>query len=293
MTLAIDIGSNTIKCLLGRPSGALVDALYERTLDSRICSPDGGLVKNASLLISEAIKLFVSEARNFCPSFKIVAVATSALRDSPDGLKVVEDVRASTSVDIRILSGHEEARLSYFGAMRGVEGVGKSAFFDLGGGSLELVFGDGLNVLESFSMPVGSVRMTSKYFPGGLVTGGASLAMSEEVSKVLGDAIACRSNFNRLVGVGGGVVAARFLKRRMAFPGPESEISLPEMEAMFGEVASRTPLERCQELGIPKGRADIVPAAFLTIIGLMKFLNSAILLHTFYNIRYAVILGGI
>lgn len=293
MTLAIDIGSNTMKCLLGRPSGALVDALYERTLDSRICAPDGGLVKNASLLISEAIKMFISEARNFCPSFKIVAVATSALRDSPEGGNVVKDVRASTSVNIRILSGYEEARLSYFGAMRGVGGSRESAFFDLGGGSLELVFGDGLNVLESFSMPVGSVRMTSKYFSGGFVTPGASLEMSDEISKVLGATVPCRHAYNRLIGVGGGVVAARFLKRRMAFPGPESEISLPEMEAMFGEVASRTPLERCQELGIPKGRADIVPAAFLTIIGLMKFLNSAILLHTFYNIRYAVILGGI
>lgn len=292
MTLAIDIGSNTIKCLLGRPLGSLVDVVYEKTIDGRICSPNGGLVENASRIISDAIDLFVSEARVFCSSFKIVAVATSALRDSCIGARIAADVRTATSVNIRILTGDEEARLSYFGAVHDVGESGEIVFFDLGGGSMELVLGNGVDIRKSFSMPIGSIRMTSKHFPDGIVSPDRSLAMSEEVSKVLRNTISPPPDCNKLVGVGGGVAAARFLKRRLGFAGRENEISLSEMETMFTTLAFLVPLDRHRKFGIPMARADIVPAAFLTILGLMKFLNSATLLHTFYNIRYAIVLGG-
>lgn len=85
--LAIDIGSNTIKCLLGRVENCAVARLYERTLDRRIMG-SGALVPNAADVVSDSVSLFVREAAAFAPAFKTVAVATSALRDSPAGAKL-------------------------------------------------------------------------------------------------------------------------------------------------------------------------------------------------------------
>ena len=80
--LAVDIGSNTIKCLLGRanPDGS-VERIYEETKNSRVSSMESaGLVPNAAELAAACISQFQSAARNFSKNFKTYAVATSAFR---------------------------------------------------------------------------------------------------------------------------------------------------------------------------------------------------------------------
>ncbi len=292
MKLAIDIGSNTIKCLLGEAVDGKVNVLYERTLDSRICASNGGLVSDASTRISEAIKIFIADSKKVSKSFDVIAVATSALRDSTEREKILAEVFNSTSVKIKILDGKEEARFSYLGATSGVDVVGTSAFFDLGGGSLEVAFGENGIVKKSCSMPIGAVRMTGEFFAKNIDE--TSIAnLSEKVSRALSGAISTFPRFDNLIGVGGAVVAARLLKKRLGLLGAEYEISLEDMQTMFAEVSKLSSFERVEKFGISASRADIVPAAFLTIICLMCFLKSPKLIHTFCNIRYGIILGGI
>jgi exopolyphosphatase/guanosine-5'-triphosphate,3'-diphosphate pyrophosphatase len=89
----------------------------------------------------------------------VCAVATSAVREARNGRKFVADVRDRFGLHVRVISGDEEARLSYAGARAYLgEGIGRATLFDLGGGSLEAILGDGRRILRTASAPLGVLR---------------------------------------------------------------------------------------------------------------------------------------
>lgn len=297
MKLAIDIGSNTIKCLLASPDGrGGVEKLYEETLDSRICGAGNALVENAAALVSSAVLHFVAEAKKRASEFETVAVATSALRDSPERGRVIDAVFAKTGVRVKILSGDEEANLSYRGAMCGMRGnvdfSKECVYFDLGGGSLELVCGDSEKVSLARSMPIGAVRLTRAFFDGAITPQKAELA-GEYVSGVLSESAADFPKGSALVGAGGAVSAARIMKARMNLGGEPAVITLEQMRKMADIAVAASPETLVKEYGIPAYRADIIAAAFITIVRLCEFLGAESLTHTFFNLRYGIILEDI
>jgi exopolyphosphatase/guanosine-5'-triphosphate,3'-diphosphate pyrophosphatase len=89
----------------------------------------------------------------------VQAVATAAVRDASNGGSFVAGVRARFGLRVRVISGDEEARLSYAGARArlGAE-LGHATLFDLGGGSLEAIVGDGERILRTASAPLGVLR---------------------------------------------------------------------------------------------------------------------------------------
>ena len=87
------------------------------------------------------------------------AVATAAVREATNGAAFVDEVRARFGLDVQVISGDEEARLSYAGARAQLGGeVGRVTMFDLGGGSLEAIVGDGARILRTASAPLGVLR---------------------------------------------------------------------------------------------------------------------------------------
>jgi exopolyphosphatase/guanosine-5'-triphosphate,3'-diphosphate pyrophosphatase len=93
---------------------------------------------------------------------EVTAVATSAIRDATNGRDVLAAIEAATGVRVGILSGDEEARLSYLGVRSAVAVEAEPVLvLDLGGGSLEFAVGRGAEVTWSTSTPLGSSRLTT------------------------------------------------------------------------------------------------------------------------------------
>jgi exopolyphosphatase/guanosine-5'-triphosphate,3'-diphosphate pyrophosphatase len=89
----------------------------------------------------------------------VLAVATSALREANNGRGFLDEVRARFGLDVRVVSGDEEARLAYTGARARLGGDrDRITLFDLGGGSLEMVVGEGERILHTRSAPIGVLR---------------------------------------------------------------------------------------------------------------------------------------
>jgi exopolyphosphatase/guanosine-5'-triphosphate,3'-diphosphate pyrophosphatase len=87
------------------------------------------------------------------------AVATAAVREARNGREFVYEIRARYGLEVRIVSGDEEARLSYAGARARLgSDLGQATLFDLGGGSLEAIVGDGARVVRTASAPLGVLR---------------------------------------------------------------------------------------------------------------------------------------
>jgi exopolyphosphatase/guanosine-5'-triphosphate,3'-diphosphate pyrophosphatase len=164
---AIDCGTNSIRLLV-----ADVDAAGNLTeLDRRMeVVRLGQGVDRTGELAPEALERTLAATRQYAAAIEAVGaqrvrfVATSATRDARNRDEFFDGVRAALGVDVEVITGAEEAQLSFRGATGAVAEAHAGPFLvvDLGGGSTELVLGTG-SVDASVSMDVGSVRMTERH----------------------------------------------------------------------------------------------------------------------------------
>jgi exopolyphosphatase/guanosine-5'-triphosphate,3'-diphosphate pyrophosphatase len=168
---AIDIGTNTVLLLVAErdAAGALV-AVEERATITRL----GQGVDRTGRLAPEAVARTVACLEDYAAVARGLGVArtgvvgTSAMRDAGGGEEVRARVLGAFGVEARVLSGDEEARLTFLGAISGldVDTSRELAVFDIGGGSTEVVLGvpappPSIRFARSFD--VGSVRLTERF----------------------------------------------------------------------------------------------------------------------------------
>ena len=164
---AIDCGTNSIRLLLADvdASGALTE-LDRRMEVVRL----GQGVDRTGELAPEALARTLAATQGYAAAIEAAGaervrfVATSATRDARNRDAFFDGVRSVLGVDVEVISGHEEAQLSFRGATGAIAETrpGPYLVVDLGGGSTELVLGTG-SVDASVSMDVGSVRMTERH----------------------------------------------------------------------------------------------------------------------------------
>jgi exopolyphosphatase / guanosine-5'-triphosphate,3'-diphosphate pyrophosphatase len=167
----IDIGTNTVLLLVAeRGADGVLRAVEERATITRL----GEGVDRTKRLTSAAIERTRACLEEYAVvvrasgAERVAVVGTSAMRDAGGGDEVRADVLASLGVEARVVSGDEEARLTFRGAVSGLplEVQGEVAVFDIGGGSTEVVVGrPGHEPVIAFaeSFDVGSVRLTERH----------------------------------------------------------------------------------------------------------------------------------
>lgn len=159
---ALDLGSNSFHALIADVDRAGRLAVVERA--KRMPRIGEGIFRTGSIS-SAARKSAFRALDELLPVVArhrpdaIRAVATAAVRDARNGGAFVAEVRARFGLDVRIISGDEEARLAYAGARARLGGeLGYATLFDLGGGSLEAIVGDGEQIVRTASAPLGVLR---------------------------------------------------------------------------------------------------------------------------------------
>ena len=161
----IDVGSNTARCVAfeAAASGA-VRAIYETKEAPRLglgTGPDGRLTPAAIERGITAVQHFALTVRSLGLA-RTLAVATSAVRDAPNGAEFVRQVERSTGVQLRIISGAEEARYAYLG-MAGTWELENDLVCDMGGGSLQLAEVRSGQLRTSVSVPLGVLRLSQRF----------------------------------------------------------------------------------------------------------------------------------
>ena len=171
MRLAVlDVGSNTVHLLVvdahegARPIPAHSDKVELRLAEHLT---DEGLVDDEGRrLLVDAVHraLGIAEDRG---TEDLVAFATSALREAGNGPEVLDEVRGATGVDLEVLSGDDEARLTFLAVRRWFGwSSGRLLVLDIGGGSLELAAGTDEEPDVIASLPLGAGRLTRTMLPG-------------------------------------------------------------------------------------------------------------------------------
>ncbi len=167
---AIDIGSNTLLLTVQDDAGnILVDEARVVGL-GRGLGDSGSFAKDrmeaADLVLADFARIAIEHG---VQPGEVRAVATSGARRAMNAQTWLQRVKRHTALDVRIISGDEEARLAWIGARRDLD-VGDDTLLviDLGGGSTELVLGQGEKIFGRASLEIGSVRLTEQYLGLGI-----------------------------------------------------------------------------------------------------------------------------
>lgn len=194
-------------------------------------------------------------------------VATSATRDADNREEFIAGVRAALGVDPEVITGQEEARLSFAGSLLGVGGGAERLVVDLGGGSTELVLGTG-EPRAAISLDVGSVRITERHLAGG-VTPDAEAAARAEVRALLDEAADAvdLSAPERIVGLAGTVTTVTAHALGLEAFEPEAidgaELSAEQVAASCRAILHSTPVQRESWGYLAPGRRDVIAAGAL------------------------------
>ncbi len=163
----LDVGSNTVHLLVvDAHHGAAPRSAYSYKTELRLAEflrDDGSIGAQGVTALTE----FVGEAATIAEQVgaeEILAFATSAVREAPNGGEVLAAVQAATGVDLQVLSGPDEARLTFLAVRRWFGwSSGRLLVLDIGGGSLEVAIGNTEEPDAAFSLPLGAGRLTREF----------------------------------------------------------------------------------------------------------------------------------
>ena len=165
---AIDIGTNSIHMVVVKINPELsafniVDTEKNTVRLGERCQKTGNLLPEAITRAMGALRRCQEIAKGWNVD-QIIAVATSAVREAPNGRAFIADVEVELGLSINLISGVEEARRIYLGVLSGVElNHQPHVIIDIGGGSTELIVGDGHEPRWLSSTKVGAVRLTEDF----------------------------------------------------------------------------------------------------------------------------------
>jgi len=281
----IDIGTNSLRLLLVRINP---NQSYTVLSDQKevVRLGEGEFVEQH--LQPEAMQRAVLVAQRFAAMARqngakeIITVATSATREAENRDEFLRRLKREAQLDVRVVSGREEARLIYLGVSSGVHlGEKKALFIDIGGGSTEVILGDqqGYDYLDSLKL--GAIRLTSLFFlpeESGPVTAERYAVIQQYVRNTAVRTIQAVSQHSLDFAVGSSgtienladIAVQKFHKRRRQ---REDVLQYTQLRQVI-EMLCELPLEERRHVpGINPSRADIIIAGSAIIETLLHDLD--------------------
>ncbi len=212
---------------------------------------------------------------------KYIAVATSAVRDARNGREFIRDIYRRTGIRAEVISGKEEARLIELAARSSVETRGQKALVvDIGGGSVELILGDGKkhSYLESF--PLGVARLSDLFLHKDPPTENELKDLEDHIEKTIKKAARAirKQRFSMVIGTAGTLINLASMVYEEEASRPLDLVNHFELKRnrleKIHENLIRTPLkERLNFPGLDPKRADIIVAGSVLTLTLMRLLR--------------------
>jgi exopolyphosphatase/guanosine-5'-triphosphate,3'-diphosphate pyrophosphatase len=274
---AVDCGTNSIRLLVAdvHPGGK---ADVHREM--RIVRLGQG-VDRTGVLAPEALertRLAVVDYAATCRELGVERtrfVATSATRDASNRNVFTALVRDALGVEPEVVSGDEEAALSFLGATTGLEAEGPFLVMDIGGGSTELVVGDE-KVEAALSMDVGCVRLTERHLHDDPPTAAQVAAARADVESALDEAerVLPLAQARTAIGLAGSVTTVAALALELPAYQAElihlSRISAPEVREVTQALLAMTREERAALPVMHPGRVDIIGGGALVLLTIVE-----------------------
>jgi len=296
---AIDIGTNSIRCIVveadqhGRFK-VLDDEKATVRLGENL-SKSGAICPAA---FSRAVGA-VSMMRKLIDGLKVSeveAVATSAVRTASNGMELVEVLSRELGREIKVISGEEEAELAAISALHNFDMEGKRyAMIDIGGGSVEIVTALGNHIEECFSLDLGAVVMTERFFPSDPIKPGEYEKFQRHVRGVLKKAFPGKKvAVQTFIGSGGTITSLGAMvmnMRKQAYSSVHGfEVLRSEVVHVLAMLMRKDNKARRSVAGLNPDRADIIVAGLGLFEELMRFFGANMLMVNERGIREGLVI---
>ena len=203
----VELGSNAVRLLVARLGpGVGFEVLEEKRVQTRLGSGRLGVLRADSIERTvKAVHQFLTRARRDRDP-RVIAVATAAVRDASNRERLLGPLRRRDGVEVRILSGREEALLGALAVQSSMR-LDDGLVADLGGGSLQLTRLRKGHVASTSAVPIGAVRMTQRFLRGDPATPRELRDLRTEVRGRLVKALPPAERGEEIVALGGTVRA--------------------------------------------------------------------------------------
>jgi len=276
----VDIGTNSTRLLIAdvHPDGE-IEELVRRSEVTRL----GAGVDSAGRLSQEAAERVFAMLADYRREIAAhdcranMAVLTSAVRDAANGAEFAARVRERYGLDARVLSGDEEAQLTFLGAMSGRPPASEPAVvIDIGGGSTEFVVGRERRAGFHVSLPVGVVRMSERHIHTDPPAPGELQELALDVHRTLQDGLPPqeRAPVSHGIAVAGTATSAAAIDQELDPYDPARvhgyKLQLATVELLIARLAEMDEEERRRVVGLNPDRAPTIVAGMIVLQEAMR-----------------------
>lgn len=278
---AIDIGTNSVLLLVAERRGDTIVPILERATITRL----GQGVDATRTLAPEAVRRTLDCLAQYAADIRAagalhVAVAgTSAMRDAAGGESFRTEAKSLLGVEPRVISGDEEAQLTFEGALTGLGLAGAVTVVDVGGGSTEVVTGHVVTGPDrAVSLDVGSVRLTERHVRTDPPTTNEIAAVRQDVRRALDDSGMIPTPM--IVGVAGTVTTlAAYALDVVPYESERvhgARLSGVHVDAAVRALAAMSLAERRSLGSVQSERADVIVAGGLIVAEVLAWARDSL-----------------
>lgn len=273
---AIDIGTNSTRLLIVDASGderhdlfrsAVVTRLGEGTNATKALKPEA-IDRTISALLEFAEEMRAEEVE------KIRATATSAARDASNASDFTAAFREALGFDVEILSGHEEAELTFRGALSDeslADPNSETLVIDVGGGSTEFIWGRGRAIEGCESIDIGSVRLTEMCVRSDPPTDEDLERVREAINRAASNVLdrLRERSISRAIAVAGTATSLSAIHHELTVYDPQiihgSILGAETLSAIIERLRAVNAAERSRIPGLQRGREDVIISGALIL----------------------------
>jgi exopolyphosphatase/guanosine-5'-triphosphate,3'-diphosphate pyrophosphatase len=290
----IDIGTNSTRILVADVSGNHVDEVERISTVTRL----GRGVDHSGTLSPEAIEDVCDAIAGYLQlverlgATRTRVVATSAVRDASNADAFTAELRERFDLVTDVISGDEEARLTYRGAISGRSGTDPLLVLDIGGGSTELIVGEGDTMLFHTSMQAGVVRHTERFITSDPPDPAELENLAADIARLIAEVVEGEDlpAIHEAVGVAGTPSSLAAVDLSLEPYDPEAveghPIPIGVAQKWLSRLAAMPLSERREVTGLHPARAEALVAGLVILIEVMRSFSLDEILVSEHDILY-------
>jgi len=290
----LDVGSNAVRLVLARVTpGVEFRVLRQDRVQTRLAGHRRGLLPRAAVdQTIRAVRRFLADVcRPSAP--RVLAVATAAVRDAPNAERLLGALTSEAGVDVRVLSGPEEARLGATAVLWN-RPISRGAIVDLGGGSLQVTRVRGGRIARVASVPLGAVRTSLRFLKHDPPQAREIRALRRETRDRLLGVLPRAEEGDALIGIGGsfrslGRIFLRSVNRRGASL-RGLRLRREHVSAVRAQLEPLSARRRRRVRGLKAERADVILAGVVVIEELMMLGGYEVLTVAAEGVRHGLLI---
>jgi exopolyphosphatase/guanosine-5'-triphosphate,3'-diphosphate pyrophosphatase len=274
----VDIGTNSTRLLIADVEGTGVAEVERRTTVTNM----GRGVDHTGLICSEAIEDVCEVIADYKARYeemgaeRVMAIATSAVRDATNGEAFIAELRERFGLDARLLTGEEEAHLTYLGATAQRPADDQTLVFDIGGGSTELVIGSGTDVAFHVSLQAGTIRQSERHLTSDPPDPHELEDLAADIRNLVERAIAAQPEGRPVhaIAVAGTPTSLAAIDQELEPYDPDRvhgyRLGMQRVQRMLSRLSSLPLAERLRVPGLHPGRAPTIVAGTVILVQVMR-----------------------